>query len=97
MHLRRILDHEYADQIPLGINVESVSINRDEIDASVDLFDPDESNQTDARHRYIFGGAHWNQWGRGRVGVVVTLQQVFRAVNSDRSESRLLAQTHVEF
>ena len=37
-NLRRILDHAYADQIPLGINVESVSINRDEIDASVDLF-----------------------------------------------------------
>ncbi len=37
-NLRRILDHEYARQIPLGINVESVSINRDEIDASVDLF-----------------------------------------------------------
>ena len=28
----------YAREIPLGINVESVSINRDEIDASVDLF-----------------------------------------------------------
>lgn len=37
-NLRRILDHEYAHQIPLGINVESVSINRDEIDASVELF-----------------------------------------------------------
>ena len=37
-NLRRILDHEYAGQIPLGINVESVSINRDEIDASVELF-----------------------------------------------------------
>jgi hypothetical protein len=37
-NLRRILDRTYADQIPLGINVESVSINRDEIDASVDLF-----------------------------------------------------------
>src|SRR5262245_9776498 len=37
-NLRRILDHDYADQIPLGINVESVSINRAEIDASVDLF-----------------------------------------------------------
>jgi hypothetical protein len=24
--------------VPLGVNVESVSINRDEIDASVDLF-----------------------------------------------------------
>jgi len=37
-NLRRILDHLYTREIPLGINVESVSINRDEIDASVDLF-----------------------------------------------------------
>ena len=37
-NLRRILDGKYADQIPLGVNVESVSINRDEIDASVELF-----------------------------------------------------------
>ena len=37
-NLRRILAHDYAREIPLGINVESVSINRDEIDASVDLF-----------------------------------------------------------
>ena len=36
-NLRRILDQPYAREIPLGINVESVSINRDEIDASVDL------------------------------------------------------------
>jgi hypothetical protein len=37
-NLHRILDQPYADHIPLGVNVESVSINRDEIDASVDLF-----------------------------------------------------------
>ena len=37
-NLRRILDGKYASQIPLGVNVESVSINRDEIDASVELF-----------------------------------------------------------
>ena len=36
-NLRRILDGKYASQIPLGVNVESVSINRDEIDASVEL------------------------------------------------------------
>jgi len=36
-NLRRVLDHAYAREIPLGVNVESVSINRDEIDASVDL------------------------------------------------------------
>lgn len=37
-NLRRILDGAYASQIPMGVNVESVSINRDEIDASIDLF-----------------------------------------------------------
>ncbi|MFN2646019.1 MAG: hypothetical protein ABR570_13600, partial [Burkholderiales bacterium] len=37
-NLRRILDLPQASAIPLGINVESVSINRDEIDASIDLF-----------------------------------------------------------
>ena len=37
-NLRRILDQPYAGGIPLGINIESVSINREEIDASVDLF-----------------------------------------------------------
>jgi hypothetical protein len=37
-NLRSILDRGYAGQIPLGVNVESVSINRDEIDASVELF-----------------------------------------------------------
>jgi hypothetical protein len=37
-NLRRILEGAYREAIPLGINVESVSINRDEIDASIDLF-----------------------------------------------------------
>jgi hypothetical protein len=37
-NLREILAHEdYAD-VPLGVNVESVAINKDEIDASIDLF-----------------------------------------------------------
>ena len=36
-NLRRILDQPYAAHIPFGVNVESVSINRDEIDASIDL------------------------------------------------------------
>ncbi len=38
-NLRRILDDASASHIPLGVNVESVSINRDEIDASIALFD----------------------------------------------------------
>ena len=37
-NLRAILDQPYAQQLPLGINVESISINREEIDASIDLF-----------------------------------------------------------
>ncbi|MBI2313432.1 MAG: hypothetical protein HYU77_13115 [Betaproteobacteria bacterium] len=37
-NLERILDQDYVRRIPLGINVESVSINREEIDASIDLF-----------------------------------------------------------
>jgi hypothetical protein len=37
-NLQRILDDEALAALPLGINVESVSINKDEIDASVDLF-----------------------------------------------------------
>jgi hypothetical protein len=37
-NLRMILDQEYAQHLPLGINVESVSINREEIEASIDLF-----------------------------------------------------------
>ena len=48
----------------------------------VDFFDPDAANDSDSRRRYIFGGAHWSQVGRGRLGVVVTLEQLFRTVNS---------------
>ena len=36
-NLRRILEQPYAKEVPLGVSVESVSINRDEIDASIDL------------------------------------------------------------
>jgi hypothetical protein len=63
----------------------------------VDMFDPDASNGNDSTRRYTFGGAHWSQWGRGRLGVVVTLEQRFRAINSELLERRLLAQTQVEF
>jgi hypothetical protein len=36
-HLRAILSQDYARTLPLGINVESVSIYKDEIDASIEL------------------------------------------------------------
>ena len=63
----------------------------------VDFFDPDASNDSDSRRRLVFGGAHWSQVGRGRLGVVVTLEQLYQTSNSQLLERRLLAQTHVEF
>jgi hypothetical protein len=64
---------------------------------SVDFFDPDASNDSDSRRRYTFGGAHWSQVGQARLGVVVTLEQTFRGVNSELLQRRLLGQTHIEF
>ncbi|HLG54457.1 MAG TPA: hypothetical protein VI485_03945 [Vicinamibacterales bacterium] len=63
----------------------------------LDLFDPDADNDSDSRRRLTFGGAHWNQLGRGRLGVVVTLVQEYASSNSLLLDRRLLAQTHVEF
>jgi len=63
----------------------------------VDFIQPDTSNEGQAQHRYIFGGAHWRQVGRGRLGIVVTMEQVFQAATSQLTSRRLLAQTHVEF
>jgi 5,10-methylenetetrahydrofolate reductase len=48
-NLRHILAQPYAGEIPLGINVESVSINRDEIDASVELLHALQETLRDAR------------------------------------------------
>jgi hypothetical protein len=62
-----------------------------------DFFDPDANSDGNQRRRYIFGGAHWSQTGRGRLGVVLTLEQVYLTINSQLLERRLLAQTHVEF
>jgi hypothetical protein len=36
--LRQILEQKYVAELALGVNTESVSINKDEIDASIDLF-----------------------------------------------------------
>ena len=63
----------------------------------LDIFTPDANNSSDSRRRYTFGGAHWSQLGRGRLGVVVSLQQEFRTANSQLLDRRLLAQTHIEF
>jgi hypothetical protein len=63
----------------------------------VDFFDPDESNGSDQRRRYTFGGAHWSQIGRSRLGIVISMEQLHRATDSMLLERRALVQTHVEF
>jgi hypothetical protein len=63
----------------------------------LDLFDPDASSDSDGRRRLVFGGAHWSAVGRGRLGVVVSLEQEKRAADSQLLQRRLLAQTHIEF
>ena len=66
----------------------------------VDFFDEDSSSEGDSKRRYIFGGAHWSAVGRGRLGILVTLEQVngvYGGGGSQLLERRLLAQTHVEF
>jgi hypothetical protein len=66
----------------------------------VDFIDPDANNESDAQRRYVFGGAHWAQVGRGRLGVVITMEQInggYGGGTSQLLQRRLLAQTHVEF
>jgi hypothetical protein len=65
--------------------------------AGLDLFDPDASSDNDGRRRLVFGGAHWSAVGRGRLGVVVSMEQESRSVDSQLLQRRLLAQTHIEF
>lgn len=65
----------------------------------VDFFNPDADRENDNERRYIVGGAHWSQLPHGRVGFVATLEQKFRirGDTGQKTESRLLVQTHVEF
>ena len=70
----------------------------------MDFVDPDEEKDSDSQRRYVFGGAHWSQVGRGRLGVVVTLEQVvvtleqsFQTSNSQLLGRRLLGQAQIKF
>ena len=63
----------------------------------LDLFDPDAENDGDQRRRMVFGGAHWGAVGRGRLGIVISLDQEHSTVNSQLLSRRLLVQTHIEF
>jgi hypothetical protein len=64
-----------------------------------DFFNPDTDRENDNERRYIVGGAHWSQLSHGRIGFVATLEQKFRVGNGQgqKTESRLLVQTQVEF
>jgi hypothetical protein len=62
----------------------------------VDFFNPNTDRENDDERRYIVGGAHWSQLSHGRLGLVATLEQVFR-VGGQKTESRVLFQTQVEF
>jgi hypothetical protein len=63
----------------------------------LDFFDPDTDNDNDSRRRMVFGGAHWSNVGRARLGIVVTMEQTYQTSNSQLLDRRLLGQTHVEF
>jgi hypothetical protein len=62
-----------------------------------DLFDPNAEGDGDNIRRTVFGGAHWSDLGRGRLGIVISLDQSYRTEGSTLLNRRLLAQTHVEF
>jgi hypothetical protein len=63
----------------------------------LDLITPDVSNDGSKQQRLVFGGAHWQQVGRGRLGVIVSLETITQSSNSLVLQRRLLAQTQVEF
>jgi hypothetical protein len=63
----------------------------------LDFFDPNADGGGDNIRRMLFGGAHWSEVGRGRLGVVISLEQSHRTEGSVLLNRRLLAQTHVEF
>ena len=63
----------------------------------LDFFDPDSDNDFDSQRRVLFGGAHWSEVGRGRLGIVVTLDQNYQTSNSELLGRRLSVQTQVAF
>ena len=62
-----------------------------------DSFDPDDSLGVNEQNRVIAGGAYWLAIQRGRVGFVVTNEQVHYDDPARTDENRILIQTHIEF
>src|SRR5688572_14620258 len=65
--------------------------------ARVDLFDPDDSIGGNSQRRTIAGRAYWWAWGRGRLGLVATNEQVHYDAPARPKDNRMLVQTHIEF
>ena len=63
----------------------------------LDLFKPNVENDGDTRRRLVLGGAHWSEVGRGKLGVVMSLESEHQTSNSQLLSRRLLIQTHIEF
>jgi hypothetical protein len=63
----------------------------------LDLFKPDVENDGDTRRRLVLGGAHWSEVGRGKLGVVMSLESETQTSNAQLLSRRLLVQTHIEF
>jgi len=63
----------------------------------LDLFDPNAEAQGDNVRRTLFGGAHWGDFGRARLGIVISMEQSYRTSSSTLLNRRLMAQTHIEF
>ena len=59
--------------------------------------DPDGDNDFDSQRRLMFGGAHWSEVGRGKLGIVITLDQSVQTSNSELLGRRLSVQTQVAF
>ena len=62
-----------------------------------DSFDPDDSLGVNEQNRVIAGGAYWLNIQRGKVGFVLTNEQVHYDDSARLDENRILVQTHIEF
>ena len=63
----------------------------------LDMITPDVSQDASQQRRLIFGGGKWIAAGRGRLGIIGSLETITQTSNALVLQRRLLAQTQVEF
>src|SRR5262245_20862495 len=51
----------------------------------LDLFDPNAEAEGDNMRRTLFGGAHWSDLSRGKLGVIVSLEQTYRTRSEEHT------------